>query len=1107
MAEERYKLERQLGVGGMGEVWLARDTLLDRPVAVKFLQTTDSQVFKDMFLAEARTLARLQHPNITLIYDAVFDETENRFYIMMEYVEGESLAELLKDEAAVLSLETVLHVVMGVLEALIYAHSKGLVHRDIKPENIVIQENEVKLTDFGLATLVSILGDGQGEYVLGTPAYMPPEQIVSEGVDSRADLYALGVTLFEMVTGGYRPFHHKDKHELLRAHVEDPPPSVREYDPTIPLVLDRIITKLLAKHPDDRYQSAEVLLDIFKSIQARQKFSQHYLQLLDPDARPLIARKDALKKIETVWAETQKSNKPQLLVIQGELGIGKTRLIAEFLGNSIIDKNLAAVVGRCNELGVPYTPYAEILATIFDRGLVKPSTIEDQMDRILEHIPSLTSLLNIENNTVEEKPKPSSAGLWQTLSTRVPNTASSDPLQAQWQFFATVLTFLVELGPVVIFLDDAIFLDESSAALTRFLIQQGQLPLLLIAECRDSDKTVAWLDTFASDEMERMTLSPLSSAETKAYLTDFLKGPVSQAVVSMIDKRAKGNPFHIEELSQQLIDLGDFFLNEEGEWRYKPPEETSDLSHELISPFLLNAFTRRLEKLSQKNREVLALAAIIEPGPEFDFEVWLTLLGGESEMTVAQAALEEAKDRRLVRDMGDKRYSFRPVDVSNALVATISASGQLDLHRQIAEILIDKQGDPILIGHHYEQAGLATESARYLEEAGSRAMAANAINQAINCYNRAVELIETPSAYVALGNLYRQRGAWADSVEAYQYVLKMAEKKDDINDQALALNELAFTLWLSDQYREAAQYASAVLKLNDVSKIEYATAQSHLGMISWALGHLREAETWCRKSVDTLIGSGDDIKLAAVYNRLGLVYFSRNKFPEAIKVTNLSLEIRRQLQDYWGEAYCLLSLGKVATQQGYFQEAKTHFSTAERLFEKIGSNDGLMVIYTEKSRVMIAQNQADESLPLLGKAMRLAQDLGKKSAYGLGDIYLLLAQAHLAENYIERAQTSVNKALTLVEAAGNQEYIARSWAILAQIHFTKGEYSPAEELYDKAITLFKQVGNPAGLLRTKLNYARLLADQGQADRAEEFEQEARTQAAKIGLYLPVIIDK
>jgi tetratricopeptide (TPR) repeat protein len=654
---------------------------------------------------------------------------------------------------------------------------------------------------------------------------------------------------------------------------------------------------------------------------------------------------------------------------------------------------------------------------------------------------------------------------------------------------------------MAIFLDKAIFLDEASVALTRFLIQQGRIPLLLVAECQHEGKPISWHDSFAANEMEEISLSPLSPPQVKEYLVSLLEGTISEALGTVLEKRSRGNPWHIEEVMRQLIDSGNAYQDQAGEWRYQPPKETAKSSQDLLSPFLVTAFTRRLEKLSGKSRDLLALAALLEPGPEFDFDLWLALLGGDSQRTAAQEALNEALERRFLRDVGGNRYVFRPADVSESLAGSLPTSRQHELHRQIAVILVERQGDPILIGYHYEQSGLATESARYLEAAGVRAMAANAINEAIDCYKRAVNLVETQAGYEALGNLYRLQGAWADSIHAFQRALELTRPTEDIDQQGRILNDLSFTFWLSDKYGEAYQSASSVLKLQDVSKIEQATAQSHLGMISWLLGNLKEAEKWCRKSVDILVSSGDEARLAAAYNRLGVVCFVRGKFAEARKVINLALDARRKLGDYWGEAYCLVNLGKVVADQGDFEQATSHFASAKQLFEKINSNDGLMVIYAEQGRLMLRQGKTGEVLPLLTKALNLAQEIKKRTAYGLADIYLLIAQASIAEGKLGRAKAITDEALKLGRAAGNREYIAIGQATMAQIHAARGEPAMAEAMYKKALTLFEEVGNPAGLLRTRLNYAHFLAGQGQTEAATELERETRDEATRIGLHL------
>jgi serine/threonine-protein kinase len=203
---ERYRLERKISSkGGFGDVWLATDTLLDRPVVVKCPKATDDPIRRERLLVEARMLARLNHPNITQIHDAFFDEDEGNLFLVIEYVDGKDLSDII-GKGTPLSLDIILEITTGILQALSYAHEQGVVHRDIKPANVMIGA-DVKLTDFGLATLRSILGNGTG-FVAGTAAYMAPEQVEGRAIDGRADLYALGVLLFEMITGGRLPLNY-----------------------------------------------------------------------------------------------------------------------------------------------------------------------------------------------------------------------------------------------------------------------------------------------------------------------------------------------------------------------------------------------------------------------------------------------------------------------------------------------------------------------------------------------------------------------------------------------------------------------------------------------------------------------------------------------------------------------------------------------------------------------------------------------------------------------------------------------------------------------------------------------------------------------------------
>ncbi|MBE7469196.1 MAG: protein kinase [Anaerolineales bacterium] len=1101
--QDRYNLQKPLGGGGMGEVWLAHDTLLNRAVAIKYLKGTQDPLYETLFLSEARTLASLNHPNITLIYDAVLAEQRSGYYLVMEYVEGRSLDHLIANWSGPLPLEIILDVAVGVLEALHYAHGKGVVHRDIKPANVMMAPEGVKLTDFGVAGLISLLAQGS-EYIVGTPAYMSPEQIDGAGIDGRADLYSLGVMLFELVSGGRLPFEYSKETDVFTAHLQEEPPPLRQVAPHILPALDHVITRLLAKDPQERYPSAAALLEVIKSIQARQKYSQDHLHWLETEGKFFVDRADELNRLETLWLETHKSAQPRLVVVKGPAGIGKSRLIVEFLGRAVVDKGFVVIAGKCAESGVPYSPYAEILATALNKKLVKSATSE-QINRLIDQIPGLARLLNIPyDSPPKEAPapapaQPNRAGLWQALSTRVSDTFPTVPAQNQWQFFGTVLSILAELGPTVLFLEDAAALDEASLALTRFLIRQEQLPLLLLAACREGDQPLAWLDSFSADELVNLTVPPLPAPAIKEYVAHVLGGSVTEAVVNVLVERSHGQPLHLEEMIHHLIESKEIY-QEDGEWRYAPKKLKAP-SDAFLPKAVFDAFTRQIESLSESHREALALAALIEPGGQFDFAVWLTLLGGEAQENLAREVLAEATKKRLLRQAGEGRYAFRSTDINKALAANLPEPRRRELHRQLADIMRQQQAEPLLIGHHYQQAGLSAEAAHYLEMAGTAAIAGNALDSALTYFQRAVGLIETSSAYQALGHLYRQTGKRVESVQAFQRALELVEPEDNGAERARILNGLVFTFWLYDYYKEAYQHAASVLRLPQLPDPERATAQTHLTVILWLLGRLNEAETWGHKAVQTALKCGDEARLAEAYYRLGLVYASQGKLADAPIVLQRALGLRRKLQDVGGEADCLKELGKIALERGEFEQGRSFLSSARQLFEQTQQQSGLVAVYTYLGRAALYQNRPDETLALMNKALPPAMELGQRSVHLLSGIYLLIAQASLAVGKVNRAKAAADNGLKLVEAVGNREFVALGRAVLAQVQAAQDDFPGAEVLYQQAMALFEEVGSRPGLVRTQLGYAQFLARQGQTDKAAALEEMARGEAVKIGLHL------
>ena len=262
----RYHIEAILGTGGMANVYRAFDTHLQRHVAIKIF-TEPSAAIKRRFLAEARSLARLNHPGIVAVYDG--GEDRGRSYIVMEIADGEDLRTW-RDRGATFGF--VVRAVASVLDALAFAHDRDILHRDVKPSNIFVNEDgRVKLMDFGLSRRISDLSAGtQAGEIVGTVAYLPPERFLGKPSDARGDLYSIGIVLYELFTG-FAPFRSDsdDLVAIIFAHLNERPVPPRQAGAAIDDELERLVMRLLEKDPQARFESADLVRDALLDYLAR----------------------------------------------------------------------------------------------------------------------------------------------------------------------------------------------------------------------------------------------------------------------------------------------------------------------------------------------------------------------------------------------------------------------------------------------------------------------------------------------------------------------------------------------------------------------------------------------------------------------------------------------------------------------------------------------------------------------------------------------------------------------------------------------------------------------------------------------------------------------
>jgi tRNA A-37 threonylcarbamoyl transferase component Bud32 len=287
-----YRIVERIGRGGMAVVYKAYQPALERHVAIKVLReqlTADDEQFARRFQREAKAVAALRHPNIVQVFD--FGTQDDVSYMVMEYLDGTTLkAELkaLAERGETMALQEAQRIFQAVAGAVDYAHAQGMVHRDIKPANVMLTaKGDVVLTDFGIARIVGGTQYTATGAVIGTPAYLPPEQGQGERGDERSDIYALGVVLYEMVTGRV-PFDADTPLAVIFKHISDPLPLPRELNPALPEAVERVILKALAKDPGERYQRmadmSNALLEAMIVETAKPSFASTGGEIAAPDA-------------------------------------------------------------------------------------------------------------------------------------------------------------------------------------------------------------------------------------------------------------------------------------------------------------------------------------------------------------------------------------------------------------------------------------------------------------------------------------------------------------------------------------------------------------------------------------------------------------------------------------------------------------------------------------------------------------------------------------------------------------------------------------------------------------------------------------------------------
>ena len=1073
------------------------------------------------FKTEFSTLASLEHESIVKVRE--YGLLNERFpYFTMEYFAGKKISEYFDGH----SWAALYDVILQIASALHHIHHLGIVHLDLKPSNILVDERgKAKIMDFGVAVESRQVLDRQ---IRGSLHYMPPEVLKQDRVDSRADLYSLGMTLYETVTGAL-PGYGKPSIEVIRMHLDEevrPPSSI---NPSVPPELEQIIMRLLEKDPRHRYASAAALLHAV-AVAAGKKADAGEMLVGRGElfAAPLIGRKSEVAQLASMIDEAREGNGNGVIVVGAE-GMGKSRIVRDATLRAQLE-GARVFCGRCpiNRKTI-YAPFVEIfqqmvLAVNPDadvsgeiRRLLRPVILAAQGE---EATPETGQKYRLFNRIVQAM-----QDMYGFLSASVPGGESS-------------------ASPLILVVDDVQWADPSSAELFSFLIGEAKQNRLVVIGTLTIDPSgeaatepgahlAAWERRAREGTFPIIRVEALNEPLVREHLQSLLgEENISEDLVRWTLWESAGSPLIIRRVVDYLIAHG--YLHWEAEGWVAEMDRIQGLR---IPGGAASILMEKVEALAPRHRELLEAAAVFGEWSGVDL---LTSVASASQED-AYRALREVVALGLLDESNDgKTIVFPQIHLREAVYNAMTERHRTEMHQRVAAALEPalNAGSTQLLGQvafHYARGGDESKGVRYAVEAGDMAMRTIAHQGATDFYRSALELMDLAGAEEVrksevrekLADAYHRSGDYRSAIPAYQFLLKsiQARSKDDAPNADLArvmkklgkvlgkrgdheaamsyfqnaidqFEKLGMTLEVAELLNriaglhrekddpEAARASSEkALHLLDPAEpnIVFGYVMNMLGCIEYSLGNWQKSQGLLMRSlkVGEKVGSERLCKVAST--NLGNTLWKLGDWINALQYYKMNLALSESEGDLWDLITSYNNVGIIEFSRGDFNAAVGYFEKSVRIDEKIGA-----VEYEALARENLAE--AFEMLGRWGEA--LAQYNRCLALQGFDDtrasrssVYIPLARLMNKKGDIARAMSYAQKALSAAERARDEDLIAEASYVLANIEDERENYSEAERYLARSMSIFESHQTTQGLARVHTAAASIAFTQQRIDEA------------------------
>ncbi|MEN8148741.1 MAG: protein kinase [Planctomycetota bacterium] len=1037
-----YRIIRGLGTGATAVVYLAEvveatsELPVGSEVALKVIHPhlMEAESFQPRVHREVEMGMSVRHPNVvrTLGYGSTEIDGETSHYIAMEHVEGQTLRELLEDEQGC-DEPLCLHVGHEMAAGLAAVHQAGFIHRDVKPENVMITRDEVvKLMDLGMARLkdeVFRLSE-PGDFV-GTVLYSAPEQFLrgGEDVDGRADLYALGLILYELVTGDHALGSGGEPGAVMRRQIRTTPVPPSRRNPHLSSFFDELIMRLLRKDRSERFRSAAELAVAFeegeesewwrRSGSTRRRRPQ---RIRVPRETALYGRDPEIGVLGGMW-DRACAGEGQVALIGGEAGIGKTRLVDEFVADLTRDtRNVNFLYGAYPPGGAATASGA--LSTAF-RDHFGAEALDDALSRHLKASPDLAPRLAA---WFRGEPLPGSGG--DTGPTTV------ETLEG---LFVRILKSIATDAPVVLCIDDLHFAPREARSIfaaishgivgDRVLVIGTYRPLL-------PEEWIASVER--QPHVTRFRLGRLGARDLQLLLTDaLLSDDSAEQLGGAIAVKSDGNPFFVFEILKSLKEREIITIAPTGIW-----ERTGKL-RDLVIPDSMKDLTRaRIAELSEEERELLDVAACC--GVSFD-PVLVGEVLGHGRIPVLKRFTQLQRRHRLVHATG-REFVFDHHQVREALYESLSELLREEYHAAIADVLIAAAGN----APPEETPGPATV------EIVMHLLAARKGHVSRPWVLAAVENLADAHDFVTVLDIADRALAQTGLLVGEDRVGVLARKGHAC--QLLGRREEGLATW-----REGVEVSRGLSGPGPSAGLLVQYASFHT-----LLGAFRDALPVSREAVRVARASGSAAERARAWNALGTVMANLGHARAAAVQLTRALDLAREAEDRVTEAKAHATLAKSAPASS--DEGREHHESAIRLFGETGRRLDQIVTLGDFGVWFLERGEFEEARRRFEEYRRLSRTIGYRRGELTAEVSL--GSIHVATGRFEDARRCFEQDLRLNAEAGDADGEARARARLARVLTALGELTEAREILQAVLPVFDGIGDGVRAARALLDLAR-----------------------------------